>query len=331
MITVLDVIKQVASLHGSVEYVGQGDVFGVSNETNIKYPAVWVDIVEGESDLNNLDPTYIIYYIDRVADDLSDALHKQNDSMYVLGDIMTEISNYYAFSTPIRVQPFREKFLDNCAGGWVQVKFTHCISALGIDSSISLDDKSLIPGRYVAYDSSMNIVEKVDSTTRSVDSILEDKYILRYVVPVNTNYIDLTLDKNGNAINIAEGETFEIIIPIREWVNPSGTSRINLRFNGVASNIYRVGNTGPFSNMITQGSNYFNNDVRVKLTLVGGNLQGYTLAYQENPKGTFVAGTPQMYGCRTDGYSFSAINRIELLVANANEIPAGVVILLKKI
>ena len=161
--------------------------------------------------------------------------------------------------------------------------------------------------------------------------LLEDKYILRYVVPVNTNYIDLTLDKNGNAINIAEGETFEIIIPIREWVNPSGTSRINLRFNGVASNIYRVGNTGPFSNMMTQGSNYFNNDVRVKLTLVGGNLHGHTMAYQENPKGTFVAGTPQMYGCRTDGYSFSAINRIELLVANANEIPAGVVILLKKI
>lgn len=187
---------------------------------------------------------------------------------------------------------------------------------------------ALVDGSVKSYIIGLLTVVK-DLATRV--GLLEDSYLLKYVVPVNTNYIDLTLDKNGNAINIAEGETFEIIIPIRKWVNPLGTSRINLRFNGITSSIYRVGNTGLLSHMITQGSYYYNNDVRVKLTLAGGNLHGHTMAYQESPQGTFVAGIPQMYGCRTDGYSFSAINRIELLVANANEIPAGVVILLKKI
>ena len=393
MITVLDVIKQVASLHGSVEYVGQGDVFGVSNETNIKYPAIWVDIVEGESDLNNLDPTYIIYYIDRVADDLSDALHKQNDSMYVLGDIMTEISNYYAFSTPIRVQPFREKFLDNCAGGWVQVKFTHCISALGIDSSISLDDKSLIPGRYVAYDSSMNIIEKVDSTTRSVDSILEDitnltqqsitglkvtdspefadtqittlaaeatytptvwsylvglfttvpksalqhlvklwgvvnnlavrvglledDYILKYVVPVDTTSIDLTTDRYGNAFNFVEGDEFLVIIKAEFNVN----NRIDIRVNDISSPVYYWHSTNDTTKIITASSGSTLQFSEAAITIVDSEIY-YKTFYR------FPSNSGQLGGY-TVGANISAITKIKLFPAS-NVIKAGTIIIIKK-
>lgn len=42
--------------------------------------------------------------------------------------------------------------------------------------------------------------------------LLEDKYILKYVVPVDSNIIELTTDKNGNNLNITSDFSIELLI-----------------------------------------------------------------------------------------------------------------------
>ena len=68
---------------------------------------------------------------------------------------------------------------------------------------------SLVDGSVKSYIIGLLTVVK-DLATRV--GLLEDKYILKYVVPINTNTIILNSDKNGNAFNFAKGETIRITI-----------------------------------------------------------------------------------------------------------------------
>ena len=68
---------------------------------------------------------------------------------------------------------------------------------------------ALVDGSVKSYIIGLLTVVK-DLATRV--GLLEDKYILKYVVPVNTTSIELTTDKYGNAFNFGIGERFKVYI-----------------------------------------------------------------------------------------------------------------------
>ena len=68
---------------------------------------------------------------------------------------------------------------------------------------------SLVDGSVISWIT--GLVIQVKSLATRV-GLLEDKYILKYVVPVDTTSINLTTDRYGNPLNFSNDSGFEIII-----------------------------------------------------------------------------------------------------------------------
>ena len=151
MKNLLTVIKEISSLHPSINFVGDGDVFALNSITEIQYPAIWVDIDNMSTDLEDLKTTYKIYYIDRLLNDKENELEIQSDSAYILNDIIIKLSDYYSFNTPVNIVPFKQKFTDSCAGGYMSIIIRECLKGVGIVDIIQPTSPNCLPADYVCY------------------------------------------------------------------------------------------------------------------------------------------------------------------------------------
>lgn len=113
--------------HPIVKQYGDGEFFNINNLKNIKYPLIWIDINNTESNLKDFIFNIRLYYIDRLLDDKSNELDIQMDSVYVLNDILTTISNTYTTYTNFNITHFNQQFNDMCAGGYVDIRIEYCI------------------------------------------------------------------------------------------------------------------------------------------------------------------------------------------------------------
>ena len=150
--------------------------------------------------------------------------------------------------------------------------------------------------------------------------LLEDDYILKYVVPVDTAAIDLTTDKYGNPLNFSNDSGFDIIIEVKQWVD-GGLNRLYLRFNGINSNIYFTGTYSVLGYIYTQGTNYASQYSVIRCEIHSNEVFGNVIGHST---------TNVFYPFHTEGFNSSSINSITLSKSSTPDIPAGAVILIKK-
>ena len=160
--------------------------------------------------------------------------------------------------------------------------------------------------------------------------LLEDKYILKYVVPVDTTAINLTQDRYGNNFNFSEGDEIEISFTIPAWVNIStNLARISLRLNNLSSSIYYVQNIVALPDAVTAGTNYKTQRTRIVFTINNKEIIGLITNQSINSSD---ARTAELYPFHTSGLNSTTVSSIQLIISNLNaKIPAGTVILLKKL
>ena len=157
--------------------------------------------------------------------------------------------------------------------------------------------------------------------------LLEDNYILKYVVPVDTTAINLTTDKYGNAFNFVEGDVIKIICRIDSFVD-NNKNRINIRFNDVTSSIYFNMNT-LYTSIATVGASYYKESFILTLEFLNGELKGVVDANISTTGVTYDSS--QTYQLGTVGLNASSINSIQVGLSNTTyPIPAGTVIIIKK-
>lgn len=122
----LNYIKELVKLHPAINYVGVGDVFDLNSISNVQYPAIWIELESAEINLESVDPTFRLFYIDRLLDDKSNALDVQTDSMYILNQILYSLADAITVEVPLRITPYQQRFNDMCAGAYVDVPVNEC-------------------------------------------------------------------------------------------------------------------------------------------------------------------------------------------------------------
>ena len=160
--------------------------------------------------------------------------------------------------------------------------------------------------------------------------LLEDNYLLKYVVPVNTTSINLTTDRYGNAFNFVEGDKFEVSFSIKAWVFVSSNlNKLLLRINNLATSIYYISGIAPQPEFITTGTAYKNQRTMLSLTVNNGEVIG--MVTNQSVTGA-DARISEVYTLHTIGLNASSIVSINLRLSNNESlIPAGTVILVKKL
>lgn len=160
--------------------------------------------------------------------------------------------------------------------------------------------------------------------------ILEDSYLLKYVVPVNTSTIELTTDKYGNAFNFVEGDSLEISFNIPSWVVAStNVSRINIRINNTSTSVYFVHSAIPLSDLFTAGTTYKSQRTKINFTINNGEIIGLVSNQSITSSDGRVA---ELYAFHTSGLNASNISSLRLSSASGSNAltPAGTVFLIKK-
>ena len=148
--------------------------------------------------------------------------------------------------------------------------------------------------------------------------LLEDNYILKYVVPVDTTSIELTADKYGNAFNFVEGDEFLVII--KAVFNVS--NRIEIRVNDISSSVYYFHTTAnATTRIITAAAGSMLQFSETAITIVDSEIY-YKLFYRFPSSSALIGGY-------TVGANISAITKINLFPA-ADVIKAGTIIIIKK-
>lgn len=161
--------------------------------------------------------------------------------------------------------------------------------------------------------------------------LLEDSYLLKYVVPVDTSVIELTTDRYGNTFNFMEGDSLEITFNIPSWVVVStNLSRINIRINDISASVYFAQNVAPLSYLFTAGTNYKSQRTKINLTLNNNEIIGLTTNQSIASSDGRVA---EIYPFYTNGLNATIIFSFIFGSASGSNalIPAGTVFLIKKI
>lgn len=164
-----------------------------------------------------------------------------------------------------------------------------------------------------------------DAMTRI--GLLEDKYILKYVVPADCTEIELTHDKYGNPFNFVEGDVIEISTSIVPFVG-EGNNRLNLQVNGITSNNY-LWATLLVNYFAFAGSAYYGHSGTIVLRLLGKGIVGTINSHIFFTETTY---SNQTFQIETRDIDIESINSLELFASNSQyPIPAGTEILIKKL
>lgn len=151
--------------------------------------------------------------------------------------------------------------------------------------------------------------------------LMEDKYVLKYVVPADTSSIDLTTDRYGNAFNFVECDKFDVIID-------GGTSVANvnvwLRLNNVSSLVYVQSSI--YSGFLGIGNYFWNQIYSVQLT----SLSAICNIFIQRSTSDFVSNAQNVYTMATKDNSISLPITSVNIICSSGVIKAGTIILIKK-
>lgn len=121
---VVDIIEYVSLHQPNVMQFGEGSVYDLNSNTSNKYS----NIVITQREHNETEQTFIfnfvIFYVDRLVHNLKgNKLQVQSTGISVLSNILNTLEQEYDFDVlEKRYTTFQEKFVDECAGAYANVR-----------------------------------------------------------------------------------------------------------------------------------------------------------------------------------------------------------------
>lgn len=125
-------IKEVAENQKLVKQVNIGDIYQYLNKAdNVKYANINIDITSAARYDGYLQYTIYLYYTDRLTTNEDNYNFIKADAQNALQSILNDLNDEGEIITPYTITFFKQKFIDNCAGGWVT--FNYIVSSeLGV-------------------------------------------------------------------------------------------------------------------------------------------------------------------------------------------------------
>ena len=123
---IINKLKNIAISKPNVNYVGDGDVYTLNSLPNIDYSVFFITQNDHSIYQDTITYSLNLFYIDRISDSEDNVLNIQSDGMLQL----TNIINTLVFTEDVDVDgeisfvPFIQRFADQCAGVYCNVRFT---------------------------------------------------------------------------------------------------------------------------------------------------------------------------------------------------------------
>lgn len=137
----LEYIASVAQNHPLINSSYVGSIYELNSNTNTKYAVFAVEDIDVTKQSNSLLYNCYLYVVDRVMNDESNTIAVQTMAVNTLQEIINYIEGYsqslQVYGSYI-ITPIRQKFSDECAGAYVQLKM---VSQNDIGECAFSDDK----------------------------------------------------------------------------------------------------------------------------------------------------------------------------------------------
>ena len=123
---IINKLKSIAINKPNINYVGDGDVYVLNSLPDIDYSVFFITQNDHSIYQDTITYSLNLFYIDRISDSEDNTLNIQSDGMLQL----TNIINTLVFSEDVDVDgeisftPFIQRFADQCAGVYCNVRFT---------------------------------------------------------------------------------------------------------------------------------------------------------------------------------------------------------------
>ena len=223
-------IKEAADLHPLVNQVADGSIYEALNTGDVRYPISVVFSQSVVKEVRTIRYKYVLYFVDRLVGD--NALEIQTTAISVIQQIINTLGNNVENISIVdgySIQPFTEKFADECAGAFVQFDIVaenvlgNCSYDEGgdqpiLDSYVRKDEvkQSVIEGETLPISSGavftalQGISVDVDAVDVSYDNTTSgiisnnvqgaiDELKVAIDTPLSVRH-DQTRDKNGNPL-----------------------------------------------------------------------------------------------------------------------------------
>lgn len=127
LLELISKIKDIAKAQSAVNTIVENDVFLLNEMADVEYGVF--AYTQGEhtssADRDSITYNFTFFYVDLLDDDRSNMVQLQSKAIDVLNSILYMLYNEDDISLgSLSFQPFNRRFMDDCAGCWVDVALT---------------------------------------------------------------------------------------------------------------------------------------------------------------------------------------------------------------
>lgn len=126
LIQLIRIIEEVATHQPNVNMIVKNDIFRMNTAPSLRYGVfAWTQGQHSGVIASGM-VTYqlTLFYVDRLTEDRSNMLEVQSVGCLTLGNILRTLENYDIEVGDYSLQPFNQRFTDECAGVFANVSLT---------------------------------------------------------------------------------------------------------------------------------------------------------------------------------------------------------------
>ena len=207
----LEYIASVAQNHPLINSSYVGSIYELNSNTNTKYAVFAVEDVDVTKQNNTLLYNCYLYVVDRVMNDESNTIAVQTMAVNTLQEIINYIEGYsqsLEVSGSYIITPIRQKFSDECAGAYVQLRL---VSQNDIGECAFSDDKvvEIFQGKTYLLDNYFTKSETLTLLDGKQDTLIagDNITIVDNVISANGGGGDSVWEKDANNNIFPKGNT----------------------------------------------------------------------------------------------------------------------------
>lgn len=131
LVQLIRIIESVASKQPAINMIVRSDVFRINSAPSMKYGTfVWTQGQHSTTVEGLITYSFTFFYVDRLLDNLNNQVEIQSVGVEVLGNIIRNLEDFNIGVADYTLQPFNQRFTDECAGVFANVKLTTTATSL---------------------------------------------------------------------------------------------------------------------------------------------------------------------------------------------------------
>lgn len=139
-------IERVASQQPSIRMIVRSDVFRINSAPSLRYGIFAWTQGQHTGNVNGMQTyNFTIFYVDRLLEDASNTIECQSVGCETMGNILRTLSEEYDIEIgDYTIQPFNQRFTDECAGVYCSVSFSVLPTSVCSESYDDIETDNII-------------------------------------------------------------------------------------------------------------------------------------------------------------------------------------------